>query len=133
MSVKINPRLKTTILGVAVIIAAAVGTGLLLFCYPGYDRYFPPCPFYKLTHLYCPGCGTTRALFRLLHGDIIGTFRNNVLLIPSLVFVCGLLTFRRRQAVLPPILWGYVVLLIAFWILRTIPYYPFDLLAPASI
>lgn len=30
-----------------------------------------PCVFQMLTGLYCPGCGGTRALWFLLHGDIL--------------------------------------------------------------
>jgi len=33
-----------------------------------------PCTLYDLTGLYCPGCGGTRALGFLLHGDIIKSF-----------------------------------------------------------
>jgi len=29
-----------------------------------------PCLFRRLTKLYCPGCGGTRAVWYLLHGDI---------------------------------------------------------------
>ena len=31
----------------------------------------PPCMFHALTGLYCPGCGGTRAVFALLHGQVI--------------------------------------------------------------
>lgn len=30
-----------------------------------------PCVFQMMTGLYCPGCGGTRALWFLLHGDIL--------------------------------------------------------------
>ena len=30
-----------------------------------------PCIFHKLTGLYCPGCGGTRAVVFLLHGDFL--------------------------------------------------------------
>ena len=130
MSVEKHPHLKTIVLGAGLIVAAAIVIWLLLVCYPTYYRYFPQCPFYRLTHLYCPGCGNTRALFCLLQGDIAGVFRNNAMFIPTLFFA-GFLIWRRRSVLYPPVLWGYVGLLIAFWILRNIPYYPFCLLAPA--
>ncbi len=33
-----------------------------------------PCPFRALLHIYCPGCGMTRAYFSLLHGNIRQAF-----------------------------------------------------------
>ena len=36
-----------------------------------------PCPFYKITHLYCPGCGITRMLFALFRLEIYQAFRYN--------------------------------------------------------
>ena len=38
------------------------------------------CLFYKITKLYCPGCGGTRMFFALLHGDIYQAFRYNPLI-----------------------------------------------------
>lgn len=32
---------------------------------------FPPCSFNALTHYYCPGCGATRAVVSMIHGDFI--------------------------------------------------------------
>ena len=32
----------------------------------------PPCLFYRVSGLYCPGCGGTRAIRALLEGDQIG-------------------------------------------------------------
>ena len=34
----------------------------------------PGCIFYEKYHLFCPGCGGTRAVICLLQGDIIGSF-----------------------------------------------------------
>ena len=36
-------------------------------------RYIPEyqCAFLKTTHMYCPGCGGTRAVFSLLAGNVI--------------------------------------------------------------
>ena len=37
---------------------------------PAEYSFYPRCPLYALTHLLCPGCGATRALYWLLHGDL---------------------------------------------------------------
>jgi len=39
----------------------------------------PACLVRALTGFYCPGCGTTRALGRLAHGDVVGALSNNAL------------------------------------------------------
>ena len=36
-----------------------------------------PCPSLTLLHIYCPGCGSTRAAAALLHGDILLALRQN--------------------------------------------------------
>lgn len=33
----------------------------------------PPCLFFRLTGLYCPGCGGTRACLALLHGHFLAS------------------------------------------------------------
>jgi hypothetical protein len=39
----------------------------------------PICPWRTLLGLQCPGCGGTRAIAALLHGDVIEAFRHNAL------------------------------------------------------
>lgn len=39
-----------------------------------YDKLMVPCIFYSAFGLYCPGCGGTRAVFALLHGQILTSF-----------------------------------------------------------
>src|ERR1700743_3243391 len=41
-------------------------------------RFFPKCPFYSLTGFACPGCGSQRAIYNLLHGNILKAIRFNV-------------------------------------------------------
>ena len=41
----------------------------------------PRCPFHHLTGLLCPGCGGTRALLALLHGDLRAAWHLNPLLL----------------------------------------------------
>ncbi|HCL55572.1 MAG TPA: hypothetical protein DHW82_00985, partial [Spirochaetia bacterium] len=56
---------------------------------PGRSVFYPPCPFYHFTRLYCPGCGTGRALHSLANLEILKAFSFNiltVLLTPFLLF-----------------------------------------------
>jgi hypothetical protein len=98
----------------------------------------PPCPFHWLTGLHCPGCGATRALHALLHGDIAKAFSMNALFVSALPVV--ILLIANHLAKLPA---GaaklaavfndarcWAVILIGFGVLRNLPWYPFNLLAP---
>ncbi len=54
----------------------------------------PPCAFHELFGLYCPGCGSTRALRRVIRGDLIGAFRYNPLFIAlSPILLLGAICF----------------------------------------
>ena len=58
---------------------------------------FPECTFHKFTGMYCPGCGDTRAVIALVHGDILLSMRQNVLvvvIIVSLIILYIELVFR---------------------------------------
>ena len=54
-------------------------------------EYLPPCFSYEAFHIYCPGCGSTRAVFALLHGDILLSLRQNVLV--SMYIIAGILIY----------------------------------------
>lgn len=95
------------------------------------------CPFYKITNLYCPGCGITRMILSIIQGDFYQAFRYNpllFLLIPVFVFLGINHIFhykflsKRRQEKFYIIL---VVLLLLFGILRNIPL--FSYLAPTKV
>ncbi len=48
------------------------------------------CLFHRVTGRRCPGCGMTRALSRLAHGDLRGAWRDNrrvVIVAPLLIAV----------------------------------------------
>ncbi len=118
------------ILAAAVALAAAVsGVFFLYRYYPEWQRYFPPCPFHALLHLHCPGCGSTRAAYCLLHGDLTGVLRYNPICLPTLFFVV-LPVFQDKWSVKPVIVRWYIVILVLFWICRNLPWYPFTFLAP---
>lgn len=56
----------------------ATVTILLRFPPAQYD-FYPQCPIHHYLHILCPGCGTTRALAALLHGDFAEALRLNAL------------------------------------------------------
>jgi Protein of unknown function (DUF2752) len=56
---------------------------------PGQYSFYPRCPFYAATHLLCPGCGSTRALYALLHGDPGAALHYNAMFTLLLPFLLG--------------------------------------------
>jgi len=131
-------RLRIAV-GIAFPLAAIL---LLAFCL--YFKRTPPCVFYELTGLYCIGCGSGRALLSLFSGNITAAFRYQPLVIIFLPFVSYYclkmyIAFVFGKDILPfPTIKGrtvgmiILVVFIAFWILRNIPFYPFTCLAPGG-
>ena len=110
--------------------AAFAALTVLLYLFPvGKYRFWPPCVFHKLTGLYCPGCGNTRALSALLHGHFGESLRNNLLLIPMIAALV-LVVARPKVGYNRFFACGAAAVVILFFILRNIPAYPFTLLAP---
>lgn len=99
------------------------------------NQWFPKCPFRFLTGWQCPGCGSTRACYQLLHLHPVAAFKLNPLLVLTLPFlVYGFLGYTRsaitgkphRRVFIPSIyLWAWLVLLMSFWVFRNTPWYPF--------
>lgn len=56
-----------------------LGCGILYSFPPQDNHFYPICPFYAFTHLLCPGCGGTRALYQLLHLHLSQALRLNAL------------------------------------------------------
>jgi hypothetical protein len=104
---------------------------------PATDSRFPGCPFFAATDLYCPGCGSLRAMHALLHGHLMYAFRLN----PLMMIVAPFLVLSSIQRVcvahqlsnlsLVRTLGRHAALIfVAYGVLRNIPMFPFDLLAP---
>lgn len=84
--------LAAAIKGTPLITAAAIATGCAYVGLnnPETNHILPVCGFYLATGYYCPGCGMTRALHSVLHGNIIRAFQFNALLtlaIPVLMYL----------------------------------------------
>ena len=105
----------------------------------------PSCPFYLLTGIYCPGCGAGRCVMALLHLDLYAAFRFNPLMFITLPFVLYYLlkiylafVFGRDVLPAPNVrkkAFGIIVLsvVLAYFVLRNIPVYPFTLLSPTAV
>lgn len=120
-------------------VAAIVGVWLLRTYDPNTPHnIFPPCMFKAITGFYCIGCGLTRALHALVHGDIAGAFAMNPLAMLVLPLIPLMLLDGRgatpaplkpfMAVVMTPKLWMF--LLPAYWIARNLPWAPFSWLAP---
>ncbi|WP_214416913.1 DUF2752 domain-containing protein [Sphaerisporangium fuscum] len=99
---------------------------------PNQPGHYPTCPFLFLTGLYCPGCGTLRAIHALAHADVVAALGLNplaVATVPFLLFWWGRWALRtwqgrpvRTTLAHPAYIWGFLALVIVFWIVRNLPF-----------
>ncbi|MBF0556492.1 MAG: DUF2752 domain-containing protein [Nitrospirae bacterium] len=119
----------------SILIAAAA----IVYIYdPSLSEFYPKCLFHQITGLYCPGCGSTRALHQMLHGNYAAAVRLNPLTVLALPFLG--IGIALEAGVFPRPAWlshQYIryawivpVVIVLFWILRNIPIEPFTYLMP---
>lgn len=106
------------------VLAAGYGIGLLTVRYV----HFPPCPILHYCHVYCPGCGVSRSLISLMHGNLLLSLRQNALILFFLVaaalyyaeFAVGVWGGRLRFSILhkPWVIYSLLVLLGVYLIAR---------------
>lgn len=135
----LTERTVSVLLLAAAAVAAVAATVLFRYVDPNAPGSpLPGCLFYETTHFYCIGCGLTRALHALSHGDVVHALRLNPLGV--IMLAAGPLMLLHiagwRPAALGPVtsvlllprFW--LILLPAYWIARNLPWWPFTLLAP---
>lgn len=99
-----------------------LSVGVLHYFPPGSPRanFYPPCALHRLTGLHCPGCGTTRALALLTHGELQLAWRCNALFV----------------SLLPLLAWG-LICAARNWVLgrplTTVPGHPWSIVALLSL
>lgn len=121
----------------------AIATGASIWALRHFDPNaanspFPPCSFFAVTGYYCIGCGLTRALHALVHGDVLTALSMNPLAMVMLAIaplVLGWALGWRPHWMQPlisllmkPAFW--LTLLPLYWIARNLPWVPFTWLAP---
>ena len=94
-----------------------------------------PCIFHKITGLYCPGCGITRAIFSLFRFDFVSAIKYNFLLFlifPFLIYYFGYkikswIFFEYNTKQIIPNFFIYILLFITilYGILRNITIFSF--------
>ena len=129
----VNPSLRAALLWTTL----AAGAIYLFMFQPGKSGFFPVCPFRALTGLACPGCGATRGLHSLLHGDFVAAFKFNPLVILSLpVLLYTLLRYThaavrgrpfRSYQLNAKYIWALFIVIFSFWVFRNTCFYPFPL------
>ena len=125
-------RLDVTekLLGYGIAVSVLVGIFVTLYCIdPAGASIFPPCPFHLLTGQYCPGCGSLRAIHRLLHGQLVAALRLNPLMVVSIPFL-GLMFISSSWMYKRWMPYAAIGMLICYGVARNIPVWPFALLAP---
>lgn len=123
------PAVAATVVGATAWVAAVD---------PDRPGHYPVCPFHALTGLWCPGCGSLRAVHALTHGDLTAAVHRNVLLVAALPLVAYAWvdwlrsTGGRRSGARLRVRTGQgyalVGLILAFGVLRNLP--EFSFLAP---
>ncbi len=101
---------------------------------------YPTCPSFAVLGVHCPGCGSLRAMHHLAHGDLGAVLSRNILVPVGLVLLAWAwvawfdrrLGFSRVPELRPPVpvLYASVGVLVAFAVLRNLPWAPFSGLAP---
>jgi len=137
--VDITKKLSGKLLRITII----AGIIVLLIIYKYFNPrlyFFPKCPVYTLTGYYCPGCGSQRALHALLNFDFIKAISSNILaticiiaLVADMVmYLLKIEKYRPKNFLQNNRHIAQIVLytVIIFTILRNIPFFPFNLLAP---
>ncbi len=113
----------------------AAGATYLWIFEPGRTGFFPACPFRLLTGFACPGCGSTRGMHALIHGDVLTAFQVQSVPRPGIAVsdLRAVAPYERsdsRSSNQPKpakrkIIWVLFVVILGFWIFRNTPLYPF--------
>ena len=126
------------------IVLSLVLLGLAFLFYnwnPATNSLLPQCVWHKTTGTYCPGCGSQRAFYNVLHFNFSKAIQQNALFVIGGIFVVYNLIIVGINKLFKTSFTNYlnhkkfvlIVIIVAllFFILRNLPIYPFTLLAPS--
>ncbi|MEV7977768.1 DUF2752 domain-containing protein [Streptomyces sp. NPDC086519] len=127
----VTPSLRGRLAVPVSVLGAVVGA----FAYvgavdPNQPGHYPVCPLYRLTGLYCPGCGGLRSAHAFIHGDFLAALRDNAVGVLAYagfavvwtVWVTRAVRGRPARIELRPVqMWSLGVLLLVFTVVRNLP------------
>ena len=135
---KPSPWSRWGAVAVAGVLPAAAA--VLYWVPPDERSFYPRCMFHQVTGLHCPGCGATRCLHALVHGDLPQAAAYNVFFLVVLPFLVvwavrwwySAFTGRPLGTWRYPawFAWAFLGVTMTFWVVRNLPFPPFDWLAP---
>lgn len=130
---KIHPA-NTRFAAIVLVLTAAGIAATVFFFNPAAHNFYPVCQFHRLTGLNCPGCGGTRALYALLHGNFFTALHDNALLVFGLAATglrCAWFAVNQKRGrtsgeFFPAkFLWPLLAIVVVFTVLRNLPAFAF--------
>lgn len=109
-------------------------TGIYYYFSPARYAFFPKCPFFWVTGLRCPGCGSQRAVHALLNGEAAVAFHENMLVVIFIPYlILGAVTelirqpstrIRRTRRLLygGKAIWIVFTIIVVFAVVRNLPW-----------
>jgi len=133
-----SPLRLAILIGVPLVIIG--GATALFFLNPSEHSFFPKCSFYVATGFSCPGCGSTRALFHLTHGNLLEALRLNPGLMALITlgltdyirFVVSVIHGNPFQTLFGrlKLLGALMGVMLVYGVIRNLPWRLFESLAP---
>ena len=120
---------KRLILIVLILLIFAI---IFLLFDPSTNSFFPKCPLLMATGWECPGCGSQRAVYDLMHFDVKAAFYHNPLVVIFLPYIIlGLsvdsyahknekLLYLRNNIYSTHAIYFILVVIISFFVLRNV-------------
>lgn len=120
---------KRILLYLSIFVALLLFIGVYFLFDPTTNLFFPKCVFYTLTGYKCPGCGSQRAIYHLLHFNFVDALKANLLLVLTIPLVlllvyAEIVRTKKRSFYIKihslKLIVGYFVVVLLWGVLRNV-------------
>ena len=132
---KMSAPPSLTMFAVIMLGATVIGASAVVFFFnPSTHGFYPICLFHKLTGWNCPGCGGTRSVYALLHGNVALALKDNALFVVLLaaavargIWIAAKTIRRQPVGTFVPVgvLWVALAMAVVFTVMRNLPAFAF--------